>query len=122
MISLEKLSLSDIQKNWNKLTMNQQYIVVQRYPLLKYLDTFDHSEIIINGEYSQDIVFNGPLANRFYYKGNIDKHEFERLFRAGPKRKFLVYDFKSGFITETRKHMDAESYLNKNRILVWREN
>lgn len=121
MKTLDKLTLNEITNGWNKFPSNTQNLLLQRYPLLRQMGHFDYNEIIISAKSSlvADIQFNGPDAKRFYYKFTPD--EYERLYNNRAGSKFLIFNVQTGeFINETRNKNDAEGYLGKHRILVYR--
>jgi hypothetical protein len=87
---------------------------------------YTHNEVILglSGDNKHNI-YKGPFARQWYASLYRPKNydlcpEFERLQKVMPGKKFLIYTLDYKFITETRKREQAEDYLKKDRVLVYR--
>jgi hypothetical protein len=109
------MGILEILQRWDTFSELQQSVLLQKYPLIKH-EVNDRINQIILHRHGKNEVY-GKSARRLYNLESIEG--IERLHKAYPGHKYLVYEPNGEFITEGRTRMAVESYLNKDRVLVY---
>lgn len=116
---MQSLTLTQISNKWNGFSREERTALLNQYPLLKFMGMTEYNEIIIRGDQIDDAVFIGPIAKKFYHARELS--QMGKLWRSAPRKKYLVFDLNGDYVNETTNRADAESFMTKSRILIWRE-
>lgn len=110
------MGILEILQKWDSFSELQQRALLQKYPLIKHEINNRINEIILHENGKNEVY--GRAAKKLYNSEYIPN--IERLHRAYPGKKYLIYDADGTFITEGRNRSAVDSYLTSNKVLVYK--